>query len=386
MPQFQKSKATVPLSLSLYRDDTAVLKAVATLLIVAHNFLHLVPPVPAENEFVFSSAEGIWWALAISVKFPGEIPHVLLSFFGHYGVVVFVFLSGYGLTRKLVAESPLTREGCYAWSIVGRQILKMVCLIAVGAFSAIFWRFATTGAEFFLSAEIKELLKLLSFTNNLRPKALWGFVSVWWFFALIVQLYLLFPLLTWGLRHNPTITTVLVFTALGSAEVFGPVFHGVALYATPLTHAVVFLTGIWLGQGQTLPGQILPWAWCVLLLSQFVSILFPVSFLALLFCALDLWRRYGSRLSENRLLVWFGGLSSFVFLVHGWLRYPVVQWLDKAQRMQFLSDGSFHSGLILGCFGVWILAVVAAALLARQIYRPVFHWLDGRIFRSSAAL
>ena len=248
------------------------------------------------------------------------------------------------------------------------------------------WRFATMGVEFSLTYEINELLKLLTFTNNLRPDSLWGFVSVWWFFALIVQLYLLFPLMVWGLRHNPTFTTVLTLAGLGAAQVWGPVSHGVTLYATPLSHAVIFLMGIWLGQGKRLPGNILPWAWCVLLLSQFVSILFAVSFLALLFCTLDLWQRYGRRLFGKCCLVWFGGMSSFVFLVHGWLRHPVVDWLDQFQRTQFLTDGGFLPWLTLGIFVLWFITVVVVAVIARQFYRPVFQWLDGMCFPKSAAL
>ena len=386
MSQYSNPKGVVPLSLSLDRDDTAVLKALAMLLIVAHNFFHLVPPSPVENEFAFGSAKGIWQAIAICVQFPGEIFHVLLAFFGHYGVVIFIFLSGYGLTRKLVVENPLTREWHSAWNIVERQVMKMVCLIMVGALLVFVWRFVTMGAEFSLTYEVNELLKLLTFTNNLRPDSLWGFVSVWWFFALIVQLYLLFPLMVWGLRHNPTFTTVLTLAGLGAAQVWGPVFHGVTLYATSLSHAVIFLTGIWLGQGKRLPGNILPWAWCVLLLSQFVSILFPVSFLALLFCTLDLWQRYGRRLFGKRCLVWFGGMSSFVFLVHGWLRHPVVDWLDQFQRTQFLTDGGFLPWLTLGIFVLWFIAVVVVAVIARQLYRPVFQWLDGMCFPKSAAL
>lgn len=94
---------------SLTKDDTLALKGLAMAAIVAHNFLHQIRPVPLENEFGFHSAEGMWTALAICVKHPLELLHVLLSFFGHYGVIFFVFLSGYGLTKKLLSSS-LTGE------------------------------------------------------------------------------------------------------------------------------------------------------------------------------------------------------------------------------------------------------------------------------------
>lgn len=89
-----------PFSFSLTKDDTLLLKGIAILLIVSHNFLHLVPPSPVENEFFFAHERGAWLALAICFEHPAEILHVLLAYFGHYGVVFFVLLSGYGLTKK----------------------------------------------------------------------------------------------------------------------------------------------------------------------------------------------------------------------------------------------------------------------------------------------
>lgn len=368
-----RSSETLPSSFSLSRTDTAVLKALAMIFIVTHNFMHLVTPAPSENEFAFYSAEGIWRALTICFVYPGEIPHVVFSFFGHYGVVAFVFLSGYGLTRKLITTSTGDGHLRVARQVAGKQILKMIQLIAVGAAFVLAWRFATEGGGFSLDSEFGALLKLLTFTNNLRPDSLWGFVSVWWFFALIAQLYVLFPLFVRGLQRCPTTTIGAGVAALGAAEVFGPVCHGVVLYATPLSHSIIFLTGMWLAKGNALPERIFSWSWCVFLLAQFVPLLFPLSFLAVLFCALDLWRRYGNRLSANRPLVWFGGLSSFVFLVHGWMRHPVVDWLDQVQRTQFAANGSFHTGLTWAVFVGWFIAVVGMAWESRALYRFLSH-------------
>lgn len=72
--------------LALDRDDTAVLKAVAMAGILAHNFLHQVSPAPLENEFNFYGLRAFWRMLSIAVAYPAKIPHVVLSFFGHYGL------------------------------------------------------------------------------------------------------------------------------------------------------------------------------------------------------------------------------------------------------------------------------------------------------------
>lgn len=107
-----------PWCLALDRDDTAVLKAVATAGIVAHNFLHQASPAPLENELNFYGLRAFWRMLSIAAAYPAEIPHVLLSFFGHYDLVLFVFLSGYGLTRRYLSSTsgwqPPFRYGRFA--------------------------------------------------------------------------------------------------------------------------------------------------------------------------------------------------------------------------------------------------------------------------------
>lgn len=49
-----------PWRLSLDREDTAVLKALAMAGIVAHSFLHQVSPAPLENEFNFYGLRAFW--------------------------------------------------------------------------------------------------------------------------------------------------------------------------------------------------------------------------------------------------------------------------------------------------------------------------------------
>ena len=80
----------------LTRNDSAVLKALAILLIAAHNFFHQVKPFPGENEMAFGEATFRNTVEQIAAN-PLDAFHPLVSFFGHYGVHVFILLSGYGL-------------------------------------------------------------------------------------------------------------------------------------------------------------------------------------------------------------------------------------------------------------------------------------------------
>ena len=364
-----------PWRLSLDREDTAVLKALAMAGIVAHNFLHQVSPAPLENEFNFYGLRAFWRMLSIAVAYPAEIPHVVLSFFGHYGVVFFVFLSGYGLTRRYIASASGIRA---AVALTLRQIVKILCLIAVGSVLVIAWRFITQGSAFSLGHELTSLASFLTFTNNLQPDGLWCFVSVWWFFALIIQLYVLYPVLVTGVEKYPGITFTIALASLASAQWWGPEAGGISFFATPLSHGLIFLFGIWLARDRPLPRGLFSWAWAILFLSQIFSAFFAVSFTAVLLCTLDLYDRWGRRLKTCPSVVWFGQLSSFVFLVHGWMREPVTRWLDGIQKVQYAADKTFQSGFTLEVFLLWFAGVLVMAVAAKRLYRPVFGRAERR--------
>ena len=79
--------------------DTTLLKGIGILLIITHNYMHWLPECVPENEYTFS-VERIDQLCAYLAQ---GGPHVLLnilSHFGHYGVDIFLFLSGYGLVKK----------------------------------------------------------------------------------------------------------------------------------------------------------------------------------------------------------------------------------------------------------------------------------------------
>ena len=75
------------------------MRGIAILAIMLHNYCHYVKGIAKENEYQFLTkrCDRLWEALTSPDEF---LPMDFLSFFGHYGVPVFLFLSGYGLIRK----------------------------------------------------------------------------------------------------------------------------------------------------------------------------------------------------------------------------------------------------------------------------------------------
>ena len=81
----------------LTRENSLILRGVAIVFIMLHNFLHVdFWGFTGENEMTFSldNAAGFFSACAAGSNWVGEF----LSHIGWIGVPVFVFLTGYGVT------------------------------------------------------------------------------------------------------------------------------------------------------------------------------------------------------------------------------------------------------------------------------------------------
>lgn len=89
---------------TLDQKDTTILKALAILAIVFHNFFHVAIKVH-ENEFDFRPER--FGAFMQAVVHPSLTIQALFAFYGHYGVQIFMFLSAYGLARDALGRSGL---------------------------------------------------------------------------------------------------------------------------------------------------------------------------------------------------------------------------------------------------------------------------------------
>ncbi len=79
--------------------ESSALRGVAILGIILHNYCHWLPNTVKENEYTFSG-ENVRQFIGCFLSFDQFLFIQILSFLGHYGVPVFLFVSGYGLARK----------------------------------------------------------------------------------------------------------------------------------------------------------------------------------------------------------------------------------------------------------------------------------------------
>lgn len=119
----------------LTREACNALRGLAIIGIFLHNYCHWLGPIVKENEYQYIQ-HNVDWLAQVIVNPDFNLPIHLLSFFGHYGVPVFLFLSAYGLVMKYEAKPHLSAEQeaqIYhisgeksAWRINWREPLRFV--------------------------------------------------------------------------------------------------------------------------------------------------------------------------------------------------------------------------------------------------------------------
>lgn len=180
--------------MTLSKSDTAFLKGIAILMIVMHNFCHWLPGCVAENEYTFEAGRIHTY---LDYILQGG-PHLVLNFFshyGHYGVPLFLFLSGYGLVKKYEKDGSKSSSSLrFIWSHAVKLWKLMLPAIAI------YWFCQQTMGKGW-NVKPTDLLAMVTYTANLfyvRDLIL----GPWWFFSLILQLYIVYRLLLYPTRNG----------------------------------------------------------------------------------------------------------------------------------------------------------------------------------------
>ena len=177
----------------LTRTECNVLRGLAIIGIVMHNFCHWLNPIVKENEYQYFSHNVEWfWQVMLS---PDEkmLAH-LFSFFGHYGVPVFLFLSAYGLVRKYESreETMVQRFSLQSLCFVRYHFLKLFKMMIVGFVAFTMVDAITPGSHHYAFLDVVAQMGMF---NNLLPHPddiIWP--GPYWFFGLMLQLYIVYRL------------------------------------------------------------------------------------------------------------------------------------------------------------------------------------------------
>lgn len=359
------------------KRDTSVLKGFAILCIVFHNYFHWLSPSPGENEFGFSSTRVVDFFRMLGEE-PGEWFNILISYLGHFGVQLFIFFSGFGLAVSMI-NRPRTWE-----SFVLTRLKKLYPLLLTGVLVMYLARILIE-AEMPGSYTLDEVHYKLLFIHTLIPQSALTLVGTWWFFGLIFQLYLFFPLIfkwihRWGWK---AFVGICVF-CYGLFFLFRYVldmYQGTVLMMNAPGHLPEFCLGVLLAVQKDMKTG---WWWLVLavvvfFLGNVYEWFYPFTFLAVTLIMLFVYR-FLKRLPIkkqwlSRPLGYFGDISMTLFVVHGVFRTPV---LNVAKSME-TPWGHFLSGLI------FLLIVWGVALAAKALYDFLCNQLNRIEIRESRA-
>ena len=192
----------------LTRRECTAMRGIAILAIVLHNYCHFIGKIVKENEYMYHEVNNdrLWFVLTN----PDELlPVHLLSYFGHYGVPVFLFLSGFGLVKKYETSPDPSkggeglrtegaRQALLPFGEAGRgfilyHYLKLLRMLIVGFVLFLMVDAVTPGRFAFHWDNV--LAQLLMYINVLPEpdKIIWP--GIYWFFGLMMELYIVYRLL-----------------------------------------------------------------------------------------------------------------------------------------------------------------------------------------------
>lgn len=168
--------------MELDKRDCYNLKGMAITSIIIHNFCHWLPNAPQENEFCWKADNvNSFWS-----SFDNIDPFIaIFSFLGHYGVPIFVFITGYGLVKKYIELDGYDNIKKY----VIQHYLKLTRLLLVGL--VLYYIVSLLLDKDELNV-ITVPLQLIYFCNIVPTKYLTIVPGPYWYFGLTMQFYILF--------------------------------------------------------------------------------------------------------------------------------------------------------------------------------------------------
>lgn len=359
---------------TLTRTECEALRGLAIMGIFLHNYCHWLRPVVKENEYQYfqHNVDGLYQVL--QGQWDGLFFFHILSFFGHYGVPVFLFLSAYGLTMKYeqrgntaAAAGQYQQSSLPLFGFIKYHWLKLFRMMIVGFVAFTMVDAVTAGQHHY---KVMDIIGQMGLFNNLLPHPddiIWP--GPYWFFGLMIQLYIVYRLLLyrrhWGWNVALMVLCLVIqlscepesealnrwrYNFIGGMLPFGAGLL-YARYVRPWTTAtnlvafVLSMSAILLMSFSYLTWHLVPIAICV------ASITF-VKLLGRLEAALRC-----KNLSVMNVLSWVGSISAALFVCH-----PITRKIF----IPISRDGDYWGGLML-----YVIASLCLAWLFKELMKKI---------------
>lgn len=337
-------------------SESKALRGIAILGIILHNYCHFLGFAVKENEYTFNPDKPRM-LLDKLLALDSDLFVHLLSFFGHYGVPVFLFISGFGLVRKYEQDTP---EAVRPLPFIGFHYAKLLRLMFLGyiGFAVVSYLHPHGYHGYTVGRVVAQMLMYINILPDpdhiIKP-------GPYWFFGLMIQLYIVYRLLIY--RRKTANVLVLIALCWLAQAIFMPSNDPGGEILNRIRYNFIggmlpFGAGILYARyGKSLS----QWAYLAVAVVSAV-VVFGGSFYFQLWLWVPLFVVTGAvatiKLLPQRALmpcVWFGAISSALFVVHPITREIII-------RMSY--RGQVYTGII-----VYLLASILLAWIFKLLFR-----------------
>lgn len=341
----------------LSRSECNIMRGFAILAIVSNNFGHLLKGIIQDNEFVYNYNNVVGFIEQLKTP-TSNFWLDLLAFYSPFGVMLFIFLSGFGLTLKYEsgdADDVTHKEFVFDHY---RKLFQMQ-MKALALFLLIMFVFDPDYIVYF-----RHLIGQLFMVENLNPvdqKILGG---PYWFFGMIMEIYLIYRFVIY--RRSTTFIMIVILLSLLVMSVCAPNGDTIRYLRINFCMALLpFGMGVLLARyGRLFIHIVDSRLYCILAIVVFGGLLTlcKFNFYSWLFMPIFI---IGISISVTKLLCqsrklasvfgWIGALSGVIFVVH-----PIVREI-LYQRVSL-------SGNYYGMFFVYLFLTIALSVILKPIF------------------
>lgn len=324
------------MKISIDKKDTLKIKGIAIALIIFHNYFHLTFTKTKENEISFDQNRFSYF-LNDFIYTPSEWIQSLLTYFGHFGVQLFIFISAY----SLYLSHPKIKS---SKSFLLSRIKKIWPMFILSYLAYCFIHGINDGGIYGFTTVLKnsigDYILLLTGIYPLIPGNSFPIVGPWWFVSFIIQFYV-FWALTSRLFNNSSKLTLVTLITSGiilnyTVTPYIQRLFDVKLLLTPIGHIPEIFIGIYFAKYGIVNSRELYFiSFITLALSGYYEILWPMHHISALIVFLGISLLIIKKLktkNEQLTLLWLGTYSLPLFLVNGFLRSPFVKGATESNN------------------------------------------------------
>ncbi|MDO4159875.1 MAG: acyltransferase family protein [Prevotellaceae bacterium] len=338
--------------------ESKALRGIAILGIILHNYCHFLRFAVKENEYTFTAAKPRQFLEKLTSLNPDLFVH-FFSFLGHYGVPVFLFISGFGLVYKYEQH---TEKRTPALPFIGFHYAKLLRLMFLGyiGFAVVSYLHPHGYHGYNLERVIAQLIMYINLLPDpdhiIKP-------GPYWFFGLMLQLYIVYRLFLYKTKSLYTIILIAVCWIIQAiftpdndpgGEALNRIRYNFIGGMLPFGMGILYAR-----YGRCLDR----WAYLAIAIISAIAVL-AGSFWFQTWLWVPLFVVTGAVASVKLIpekaltpMVWFGAISSALFVVHPITREIII-------RMSY--KGYVYSGII---------TYIIASILLAWIFKLCFRYI-----------